>query len=364
MTFNIDELLQKISDELVDYINNKKYVYKTCDDFIVVLEKLKDTITNENRSNVSQISDNKLYAKYRANKLLVKKIINKYELTNCEKVMSNGYKIKTEYKINETVYPNKFDNDLENVCSSGIHYFLNLKSAFYYGIVMNNMNGKYLSWYDDGQIKIKCNYVDGKLNGEHLRWYENGQMYEKCNYINGKIHGEYLKWYKNGQMCGKCNYINGKIHGEYLSWYENGQMEIKCNCVDGYKYYEDNYLEFYENGEIKIKCLNGEYLKWYDDGIKLAKCKFNNGHLCGEYVEWYKNGDTKLKCNYVDGELNGEYVRWYENGQMYEKCNYIDGEINGEYWKWNENGQMVYHRYYDHQNRYFITALGGGGGRL
>ena len=93
MAYNIEELLKQLKEELSEYIDDKKYVYKICGDYIVVLEKLPDTITNENRSNISQIDDNKLYAKYRANKLLVKQIINKYDLTECEKVMSKFCKI-------------------------------------------------------------------------------------------------------------------------------------------------------------------------------------------------------------------------------------------------------------------------------
>ena len=151
MSYNVEELLKQLTDKLVDYINDKKYVYKTCGDFIVVLEKLEDTITNENRSNVSQIDDNRLYAKYRANKLLVKEIINKYDLTNCEVVESN-YCSNTKYKINENVYPNDFDTNLEKVCSFGIHYFLKLVRAFYYNIETEIMNGEYLEWYDDGEM--------------------------------------------------------------------------------------------------------------------------------------------------------------------------------------------------------------------
>ena len=253
MTYNIEELLKQLTEELEEYINDKKYVYKTCGDFIVVLEKLEETITNENRSNVSQIGDDKLYAKYRANKLLVKKIINKYDLTKCEKVMSSGIccLIKIEYKINEYVYPNKFDDNLEEVCSFGIHYFLNLKRAFYYGIEMENMTGEYLDWCDSGELSEKYNYVDGKINGEYLVWFWNGQMREKCNYVDGKLNGEFLSWYDNGQIGVKCNYINGKLNGEYFQWYEDGQMTIKCNYIDGAK--------------------NGECFQWYEDGTEMAR---------------------------------------------------------------------------------------------
>jgi antitoxin component YwqK of YwqJK toxin-antitoxin module len=261
MSYNIEELLKQLTEELEEYINDKKYVYKICGDFIVILEKLEDTLTNENRSNVSQKDDDKLYAKYRANKLLVKEIINKYDLTKCENVMSGGYAIQIEYKVNETVYPDNFDTNLEEVCSSGIHYFLNLKSAFYYCLETENINGEYLNWYDNGQMYEKCNYVDGKMNGEYLEWYSNGQMMIKGNYVDGKINGELLKWHSNGQIFVKCNYVDGKRNGEYLEWYGDGQVMQKCNYVDG--------------------ILNGKYLEWYSDGQEMQKSNYVDGKRNG-----------------------------------------------------------------------------------
>ena len=276
MIYNIEELLKQLTEKLSNYINDKKYVYKTCGVCIVVLEKLEDTITNENRFNVSQIGDNKLYAKYRADKLLVRQIINKYDLTKCETIISNYCK-NTKYKINETVYPDDFDDYLENVCSSGIHYFLNLKRAFYYNLKKKNINGEYLDWHDNGQMSLKFNYINEKINGEWLTWHVNGQIYVKCNYVDGNENGEYLSWYTNGQMCIKCIYIDGVLNGEYLEWHENGQMWEKYIYIDG---------------------------------------KIN-----GECLSWHKNGQMWEKCIYIDGKINGEYLSWHENGQICEKIN-------------------------------------------
>jgi antitoxin component YwqK of YwqJK toxin-antitoxin module len=233
MSYDTKELLEQLTEELADYINDNKHVYKTCGSYIVVLEKLPETFTNENRSNVSQIGDNKLYAKYRANKLMVKQIINKYDLTKCEKVMSSGYEIAAEYEIDKIVYPDNFDINLEKVCSSGIHYFLNLKRAFYYNYdITENINGEYFLWHQNGQMRIKYNFVNNKCNGEFLSWYDNGNMCAKYNFVDNRINGEYLDWYKNGQMRTKCTYVHGNMDGEYLRWYDNGDMIMNYNYVN------------------------------------------------------------------------------------------------------------------------------------
>ena len=46
--------------------------------------------------------------------------------------------------------------------------------------------GQYIEWYENGQKKIECYYVDDILNGHYISWYENGQMWEECDYVDGK----------------------------------------------------------------------------------------------------------------------------------------------------------------------------------
>jgi hypothetical protein len=43
-----------------------------------------------------------------------------------------AYRHCTVYKTNEWVYPDRFDEDVDNVCSYGIHYFQSLEAAFCY----------------------------------------------------------------------------------------------------------------------------------------------------------------------------------------------------------------------------------------
>ena len=48
----------------IHYVDDPKYVFKSCGNYVVVLEKLPDTITNELRTTYDP-----RYSKYRANKL-------------------------------------------------------------------------------------------------------------------------------------------------------------------------------------------------------------------------------------------------------------------------------------------------------
>lgn len=50
---------------------------------------------------------------------------------------------------------------------------------------MENLNGIYETYYDNGQIKTRKNYKDNKLDGLSEEWYDNGQMRESKNFKNG-----------------------------------------------------------------------------------------------------------------------------------------------------------------------------------
>lgn len=132
--------------------SDSKYVFKKCVDvddseyegkerkWLVVLEKLSDTRTTEKRDGVY----NPNFAKFRADKLKVIEIINVNNLNNDKKSITNVYTDnkyegyddviyhKMVYTVNDVVFPDFFDDCIDNVCSNGIHYFKSFDMAFAY----------------------------------------------------------------------------------------------------------------------------------------------------------------------------------------------------------------------------------------
>jgi hypothetical protein len=117
------------------------YVFKKCKSkltdhlCIVVLRKNKNNfICNELRSGII----NKNWAKFRCNGLmtvLIIDIVSKCLLLSIEHVTIVGLfrpVLTTLYKCGTIVQPNGFDMVIENVCASGIHYFLSLEAALLY----------------------------------------------------------------------------------------------------------------------------------------------------------------------------------------------------------------------------------------
>ena len=115
---------------------------------VITLEIPDDALTNINRTSVVV----KEKAKHRANKVKVLKIEDKQGKEY--KTAETGFfreKILV-YRVGETLEEPTYDTDIEQVCSRGIHFFLDKTVAEQYEI-LEIENGLLESFYDTGQ---KC----------------------------------------------------------------------------------------------------------------------------------------------------------------------------------------------------------------
>ena len=183
---------------------------------------LEDTKTNLNRDNIT----NPTNAKYRADKLYTELIFNKHDPNETIQSISNTfyYKNVITYTVNSVTYPDSFDNNLNVVCSNGIHFFKSIERALLWDLDLfdTSYTGDYATYYDGGQIERRCNYINSRKCGEYINYYENGQIAVKCNYVDREICDEYIRYFDNGLKC-----------GEYIEYYIDGKIKIKCNYSDG-----------------------------------------------------------------------------------------------------------------------------------
>ena len=177
--------------------------YKKCQDGrIVVLEILGKH--NEDRKNIVD----KQFAKMRCLKARVIRIYNMHD-QSIEYDEAYGIYDKTfKYTVGEVVEPiDEFDNYLDKVCGSGIHYFLTEEPAYYWDY--EPKNDLYKSWHPNGQMEKRCTYKNGKRDGLYESWHSNGQMRYRHTYKNGEKDGLHENWHANGQMYMRCTFKNG-----------------------------------------------------------------------------------------------------------------------------------------------------------
>ena len=200
---------------------------------VVTLVIPSDAVTNIGRKDIVDVT----YAKHRTNKARVIDIEDENR-KKYKSARSFNYGDKyLDYKLNTTLIIDDYDMNLDRVCSSGIHFFLHRRCAELYGLECVK-NGLFEVWYENGQIKSKCEYVNGQIHGNYTSWHDNGRRWCEVKYNYGLKHGVYKRWwYGTDQLMEKITYMNGIIHGLYESWTEYGVKEkeliyVNGNCVN------------------------------------------------------------------------------------------------------------------------------------
>ena len=94
------------------------------------------------------------------------------------------------------------------------------------------VNGKVFKMF--GEMKVPLGKMkDGKKEGKWISWYPNGQKKSVVTYKDEKLDGLFTIWYENGQKKVKRTYKDGEPDGLETKWYENGQKRLEETWKDG-----------------------------------------------------------------------------------------------------------------------------------
>ena len=187
------------------------------------------------------------------------------------------------------------------------------------------------TYYDNGQIETEKTYKDN--NGKYKFWYKNGHKGAEGNYINGRMDGVYrmdgkwVDWYESGQIKSETHYKDC-VFEKTTTWYENGQKEEEYTFLEKKTWYENGNLKKEENYK-RVLWLNkhwtsikhGEYTEWYENGNLKLKINYTNENVSDmEYktdkkVGWYENGQKKFESNYTVGE-SWIHQYWDKDGNL------------------------------------------------
>jgi antitoxin component YwqK of YwqJK toxin-antitoxin module len=267
--------------------NNNIIGYKKArNNILVTLQIPYDAKHNIDRKNII----NKQYAKYRCSHATVTDIIDLNNNTSIDKAISLNDS-NFIYTIGQDVVCDTFEPDLEIVCCEGIHFFLDKHRATFYENNLDNFQGEYKEWNDNGLLIRQFFILNGMKHGEYKLWNYDGILAVHTYYNYDMIHSEYKEWYDDGQLYIHTTYKEGMRNGEYREWFDNGQLKI-------HTYYKDDRIH-------------------------------------GEYKEWHNNGQLKIHTYYIDNKIHGEYKSWNNNSQLAIQCTYNYGGIYDEYKQWN-----------------------------
>lgn len=96
---------------------------------------------------------------------------------------------------------------------------LKVKSAVYY---LNDelYTGKAVSKKD------RFYFIDGRANGKWITFYNNGNIKSIINWEMGKLHGKYILYENDGTKSSEAVYFQGKENGPYKTYHKNGRLRM------------------------------------------------------------------------------------------------------------------------------------------
>ena len=174
-------------------------------DYIAELEILGKT--NEHRNDIA----NSQYAKYRTSKVKVLKIFHMNYETRVIQQMNGLHDKNFVYITGKEICVSDYDEDVNTVCSRGIHYFKTPYQAKMWDLYSYYYTGKYIEWYDNGNKMDEGEYKDGKKEGKWIEWHEDGTKKEEGEYKDGEKEGKWSGWYECGNNQYEKEYKDGKL---------------------------------------------------------------------------------------------------------------------------------------------------------
>lgn len=291
------------------------------------------------------------------NTLVINPALKEYCVENFEFV-KNGYRYLYNEKdvlLEEQEYSNG------EIVGTSKYYYEDGSLKF-----LTNLN-QTIEFYETGELKSKIYkfkkfskiveyYLNGNLmsigtlnnSNEYIgmgwTFYENGQLKKICSYVDNLIDGEYKDYYKNGVIKTDSFYILGKENCEFKSYYENGQIECSIDLKDGkrcgkfFKYYKSGRLqdETYYSNNAPIN----DSLLYYENGKLYAKLAYQNGLRVGISQWFYETGELQSISKYdlIDGYSYLNYSKsYYKSGGIESYVQWEDAlcEHNQEDYSYN-----------------------------
>jgi hypothetical protein len=177
------------------------------------------------------------------------------------------------------------------------------------------MEGKFLSYYENGNLKQVANYLGDVVHGSLEMYFESGKKQSKSYFNNGLQDSLTEYWYESGMKESEAWFNNGVIDGEFKEYYENGELKMQAiyerdtvifykeYTIDGILEKEFRFLEIIQN---KDTLALEEDLEIH---LKLAGPKINSKHIVRLIVH-------KLFDENVEETVQELNLQMDENGEI------------------------------------------------
>ncbi len=119
------------------------------------------------------------------------------------------------------------------------------------GLVKDNLPyGIWRTYYESGNLQSVANYDDGEVDGDFYYYFDKKprKLMIQAHFDHDLLDGEYVEYWENGAIKAKLLYKDGKLHGEALYYFPTGQIKTKGKYRKGEK--KGKWIFYNKKGEV------------------------------------------------------------------------------------------------------------------
>lgn len=208
--------------------------------------------------------------------------------------------------------------------------------------VSNSYHGRYVSYYVNGNIESKGQFVDNETTGVWEFFYETGNLRMKGVLRQNSNYGLWEYYYESGQKSMEGS-INGRAReGMWKIFYESGKLKESGSYTDGKRqglwktFFEDGALR----GEIEYDQDHGRYIEYDHEGKVIAEGPRTGARNVGHWRLYGQGSALSGEGDYVNGKKEGVWSYFYPSGKLSSKGSYKSDEPDGEWTYYFEDGKV------------------------
>lgn len=217
------------------------------------------------------------------------------------------------------------------------------KEAYYLKEATQLLQGPYVAYYIDGQIKEIGTFENNEPIGQWEYFFENGNLKMRGEIRDNMNYGPWQYYFENGNLSMEGSLFHGIRDGLWKYYYESGAVKTRGEFFAGKK--EKIWNSFYEDGEIKSQIYysndRGEYKEFFNSGkLKASGLKLREKNE-GAWEYYFENGALQARGGYISGVKQGLWEFYHPNGKVSAVGTYKEGLGEGEWTYYNERGMIT-----------------------
>jgi uncharacterized protein len=243
----------------------------------------------------------------------------------------------------------------------------NLKEIYQVKDTINNiLQGRYISYFLNGNIESKGQFVNNETSGVWEFYYETGNIKMRGILRQNSNYGRWEYFYESGQKSMEGTINNKLREGVWLIYYESGDLKETGEYLDNKRtglwktFFEDGVLrgeieyaedhgrftEYYHSGKVlaegpRAGARNVGHWRFFSEaGILESEGDFASGRKNGEWKNYYPSGKISSQGRYENDEPSGIWNYYFEDGTLSSSGEFVGGKKNG-YWSTNTPGGKI-----------------------